>query len=245
MGVAAVWIGTSGYVFRHWRGGVFYPPGLRVRDELPWYAERFRTVELNNPFYRVPSSEQFARWHDATPDDFLFAVKVNRLISHTLHLRDAAEPLGTFLAHATVLGTKLGPLLIQLPPHFQLDLSRLETFLDGVPREHRWSVELRHPSWQIPEVYDALGRRGIALCVPVGGRVRPDLVTTAPFTYLRMHAGAGPAGGFTTAQLRSWAARVRALVKSGKEVHVYFNNDREGHAVRDALRLREMLRLAR
>jgi uncharacterized protein YecE (DUF72 family) len=243
--MAAVWIGTSGYVFRHWRDGVFYPPGLRVQDELAWYAERFRTVELNNPFYKVPSAEHFARWRDGTPADFVFAVKVHRLISHTLHLRDAAEPLGTFLAHATVLGTKLGPLLVQLPPHFQLDLPRLEAFLDEVPREHRWTVELRHPSWQIPAVYDALGRRGVALCVPVGGRVQPDLVTTAPFTYIRMHAGAAPAGGFTDEQLRPWAARVRALARSGKDVHVYFNNDREGHAVRDARRLREMLSLPR
>jgi uncharacterized protein YecE (DUF72 family) len=241
----AVRIGTSGYVFRHWRGGVFYPPGLRLQDELTWYAGRFGTVELNNPFYRVPSAEQFARWRDATPPDFIFAVKVNRFISHTLLLRDAAEPLGTFLAHATVLGAKLGPLLVQLPPHFQVDLPRLESFLDGVPRERRWTVELRHPSWQIPTVYEALGRRGVALCVPVGGRVQPDLVTTAPFTYIRMHAGAGEAGGFTEAQLRPWAARVRALARLGKDVYVYFNNDREGHAVRDAGRLREMLKLAR
>ena len=243
--MASVWVGTSGYVFRHWRGGVFYPARLRLQDELAWYAERFRTVELNNPFYRVPPAETFARWRDATPADFTFAVKVNRLISHTLRLRDAAEPLGTFFAHATVLGTKLGPLLVQLPPHFQLDLPRLEAFLDSVPREHRWTVELRHPSWQIPAVYEALGRRGVALCVPVGGRVQPDLVTTAPFTYIRMHAGAAPAGGFTDEQLRPWAAHVRALARSGKDVHVYFNNDREGHAVRDALRLREMLSLAR
>ncbi len=243
--MAAVWIGTSGYVYRHWRAGVFYPPGLRVQDELAWYAERFRTVELNTPFYKVPSADTFARWRDATPADFTFAVKVNRLISHTLRLRDTAEPLGSFLSHATVLGTKLGPLLVQLPPNFQLDLPRLEAFLEKVSREHRWTLELRHPSWQTPAVYDALGRRGVALCVPVGGRVQPDLVTTAPFTYIRMHAGTGPAGGFTDEQLRPWAARVRALARSGKDVHVYFNDDREGHAVRDALRLREMLRLAR
>ena len=85
----------------------------------------------------------------------------------------------------------------------------------------------------------------MALCVPVGGRVQPDLVTTAPFTYIRMHAGAGDSGGFTDEQLRPWAARVRALARSGKDVYVYFNNDREGHAVRDALRLREMLSLTR
>jgi uncharacterized protein YecE (DUF72 family) len=241
----AVLVGTSGYVYRHWRGGVFYPPGLRPQDELAWYATRFRTVELNNPFYRVPSAETFARWRDATPADFIFAVKVSRFVSHALRLRDAAEPLRAFLELARVLGSKLGPLLIQLPPDFQLDRSRLEAFLEMVPRDLRWTIELRHPSWQLPAVYDALGRRDVALCVPVGGRVQPDLVTTAPFTYLRMHAGAKPGGGFTDEQLRPWAARIRALARSGKDVYVYFNNDREGHAVRDAARLRELLRLTR
>ena len=242
---AAIWIGTSGYVYRHWRGGVFYPPGLRPQDELTWYASRFRTVELNNPFYRVPSAETFGRWRDATPADFLFAVKVSRLISHTLRLRGATEPLRAFLELAAVLGPKLGPLLVQLPPDFQLDLSRLDAFLEALPRDVRWIIELRHPSWQVSAVYQALGRREVALCVPVGGRVQPDLVTTAPFTYLRMHAGTRPGGGFTDEQLRPWAARIRALARSGKDVYVYFNNDREGHAVRDAARLRELLRLAR
>lgn len=242
---AAIWIGTSGYVYRHWRGGVFYPPGLRLVDELAWYATRFRTLELNTSFYRVPSAERFARWRAATPDDFTFAVKVNRAITHTLRLRDAAEPVRAFVDRAVALGPKLGPLLVQLPPALRLDLPRLEGFLEHLPAAVRWTVELRHPSWQVSAVYQALGRRDVALCVPVGGRVQPDLVTTAPFTYLRMHAGEAPGGGFTERQLRDWAARVRALVASGKEVHVYFNNDRDGHAVRDAARLRALLRLAR
>lgn len=243
--MAQIWIGTSGYVYRHWRGGVFYPPGLPAREELTWYATRFRALELNNPFYRVPSADTFSRWRDATPPDFTFAVKVNRLITHTLRLRGAAEPLRAFVEQAAILGSKLGALLVQLPPDFQLDLPRLDDFLQELPLDYRWTIELRHPSWQVPAVYEALGRRGVALCVPVGGRVRPDLVTTAPFTYVRMHAGEGPAGRFTDEELRRWAARVRALARSGKDVHVYFNNDREGHAVRDAARLRELLHLAR
>jgi uncharacterized protein YecE (DUF72 family) len=220
---------------------VFYPAGLRVRAELAWYAARFRTVELNNPFYRLPTSETFARWHDQTPDDFTFAVKVSRYISHVRRLRDAADSLAVFLEHAEVLGPKLGPLLVQLPPQFQLDMARLEGFLAILPDRHRWVLEVRHPSWQTREVYDALGRRGVALCVPVGGRVQPDLVTTAPFTYIRMHAGAEPGGGFGEEQLRPWANRIRALTRSGKDAYVYFNNDWEGHAVRDAAVLRGML----
>ena len=242
---ATLWIGTSGYVYRHWRGGVFYPPGLRHREELSWYATQFRTVELNNPFYRVPSAETFARWREATPADFSFAVKVNRYISHILRLREAAAPLRAFLDLSALLGPKLGPLLVQLPPQFHLDLPRLQQFLEGLPRDFRWTLELRHPSWQSPAVYQALAGAGVALCVPVGGRVSPDLVTTASFTYLRMHVGEAPGGGFTEGQLRSWAARVRGLATSGKDVYVYFNNDLGGHAVRDAARLRELLRLER
>jgi uncharacterized protein YecE (DUF72 family) len=237
----ALLIGTSGYVYPHWRNGVFYPPGLRPRDELAWYARWFRTVELNNPFYRVPTAESFARWRDATPDDFRFAVKVNRLVSHALRLRDAAAPLADFLERASALRPKLGPLLVQLPPTFALDLPTLQAFLAGLPEGGRWVLEPRHPSWQIPAAYEALGRRGVALCVPVGGRVQPDLVTTASFTYLRMHAGAGAEGRFDVEELRPWAARIRGLRQAGKDVYVYFNNDREGHAVRDARRLLELL----
>jgi uncharacterized protein YecE (DUF72 family) len=231
-------IGTSGYVYRHWRDGVFYPPGLRVKDELAWYASRFGTVELNNPFYRVPTRETFARWRDQTPEDFVFSVKVNRVISHIRRLRDAAEPLEEFLGHASVLGSRLGPLLVQLPPQLHLDLPLLERFLETLPAAPRWVIEFRHPSWQVAPVYDALGRRGVALCVPVGGRVHPDLVTTAPFTYIRMHAGSGPGGAFADVALRAGAGRIRALARAGKSVYVYFNNDRECHAPRDAAKLR-------
>jgi uncharacterized protein YecE (DUF72 family) len=224
---------------------MFYPPGLRAREELAFYAASFRTVELNNPFYRLPAPETFARWRDETPDDFVFAVKVSRYVSHVLRLRGAGEALERFLEHAVTLRAKLGPLLVQLPPQFQLDLPRLETFLAALPSGHRWVLEFRHPSWQVSSVYDALGRRGVALCVPVGGRLQPDLVTTAPFSYIRMHAGAGPSGGFQEAQLRQWASRIRALGRAGKDVYVYFNNDWEGHAIRDAPRLRAFLRLER
>jgi len=243
--MAEVWIGTSGYVYRHWRAGVFYPPGLRARDELAWYATRFRTLELNNPFYRVPTAATFARWRDETPADFVFSVKVNRVVSHMRRLRDAGEPLAAFLAVAEHLGPKLGPLLVQLPPHFLLDLARLETFLAQLPMTRRWVLELRHPSWQTPAVYDALGRHRVALAVPVGGRLQPDLVTTTDFSYLRMHAGRGSTGEFGDDELEGWAGRIRALARGGKDVWVYFNNDRDGHAPRDAARLRKLLRLPR
>lgn len=228
------WIGTSGYVYPHWRRGVFYPEGLRQRDELAWYASRFRTVELNNPFYRLPEPGSFDRWRDAVPEGFVFAVKASRYITHIKRLRDAAEPVALLLDRASRLGDRLGPLLFQLPPTFHADPGGLRRFLGELPAEYRWVIEFRHPSWHTSEIYQTLGAHQAALCIPVGGKVHPDLVTTAPFGYIRMHAGDGPGGGFTLEQLRLWARRIRALGRTGKDCYVYFNNDRGGHAPRDA-----------
>jgi uncharacterized protein YecE (DUF72 family) len=240
-GTGRIWIGTSGYVYRHWRNGVFYPPGLPVREELPYYASRFRTVELNNPFYRLPTAEMFRRWREITPDDFQFAVKASRYITHVKRLRNVSEEITLFLERAAHLGTKLGPILFQLPPTQQLDLSRLAEFLPLLSAGHRWVLEFRHPSWHTPEVYRLLAEHQVALCIPVGGGLHPDRVTTADFTYLRMHRGQQPGGGFTADELKTWAARVDAVSRTGKDAYVYFNNDWEGFAVRDATTLLQLL----
>ncbi|HEU5303335.1 MAG TPA: DUF72 domain-containing protein [Gemmatimonadales bacterium] len=237
-----IWIGTSGYVYRHWRQGVFYPRGLPVREELGYYAERFNTVELNNPFYRLPTSEMFDRWRDSTPPNFRFAVKASRYITHIKRLRDVGSELSLFLGRAERLGPKLGPILFQLPPTQQLEPERLKAFLALLSPAHRWVLEFRHPSWHTPAVYRFLAKHAIALCIPVGGRLDPARITTARFTYIRMHRGQEPGGGFTAAELSSWAAQMRGLRRVRKEVYIYFNNDWEGYAVRDATALKELLR---
>jgi uncharacterized protein YecE (DUF72 family) len=172
-------------------------------------------------------------------------VKANRFITHVKRLHQSAGALDQLLEHAGLLGDKLGPILFQLPPTFPADLQRLGGFFRLLPPGLQWTIEFRHPSWYTPAVYELLGGSGVALCVPVGGAVQPDLVTTAPFAYLRMHLGDGPGGGFGSEQLRAWAGRIRALRRAGKEVYVYFNNDRGAHAVRDAARLRSLLRIQR
>ena len=237
----AIRIGTSGYVYPHWRKGVFYPAGLPARGELAYYAERFRTVELNNPFYRLPTPEMFARWGESTPPGFDFAVKASRYITHIKRLRDVSAEIALFLERAVLLGPKLGPILFQLPPTQQLDMDRLLGFLPLLTPDHRWVIEFRHPSWNTVEVYQALGRQAVALCIPVGGAIHPDRVTTAPFTYIRMHRGQEPEGGFTRSELELWAARVRTVASSGKDVYLYFNNDWGGYAIRDAIVLQELL----
>jgi uncharacterized protein YecE (DUF72 family) len=241
VGVGRIWVGTSGYVYRHWRKGVFYPLGLKIRDELAYFAARFPTVELNNPFYRLPTEAMFDRWRQATPDEFLFAVKASRYITHIKRLQDVADEVALFMERALRLGPKLGPVLFQLPPNQQLDLIRLRTFLALLPPGQRWVLEFRHPSWHTPDVYRMLNDFQVALCIPVGGGLHPDRITTAPFTYIRMHRGQEPAGGFTPEEIRIWARQVAALATANKEVFVYFNNDWEGWAIRDAEALNRLL----
>jgi uncharacterized protein YecE (DUF72 family) len=239
--LSEVRIGTSGYVYAHWRKGVFYPLGLTAKQELAYYAARFRTVELNNPFYRLPTPEMFARWREATPADFDFAVKASRYITHIKRLRNVADEIALFMERASMLESKLGPVLFQLPPTQQIDIARLREFLGLLGPNQRWVVEFRHPSWHAAEIYQLLAERGVALCIPVGGGLEPDRITTAAFTYIRMHRGQEPAGGFTRAELQVWSARVRALAASGKQVYIYFNNDWEGFALRDAITFENLL----
>jgi uncharacterized protein YecE (DUF72 family) len=243
--LADTWIGTSGYVYRHWRKGIFYPEGLPAREELSYYSTRFRTVELNNPFYRLPTAEMFQRWAEATPPDFQFAVKASRYITHIKRLREVGPELTLFLERALHLGGKLGPILFQLPPTQQVDLARLREFLRLLSNDYRWVIEFRHPSWHTNQLYELLTERSVALCIPVGGGINPDRVTTAPFTYIRMHRGQEPEGGFTADELASWARQIRALRAAGKEVYVYFNNDWGGFAIRDAVKLSELLAVER
>lgn len=244
--MAIVLIGTSGFVYPHWRRGVFYPDGLPQREELGYFARHFRTVELNNPFYRLPRPETFREWRDRTPEDFVFAVKASRFITHVKRLKDAAQPVGTFLSHARGLGEKLGPVLFQLPPTMRADVDRLRTFLRVLPERRRYVLEVRHPTWLDAAVYDALGTCGVALCCAVGGALEVEAVPdTADFVFVRMHVGRGVEGNFTSKQLGEWAGRVADLRRSRKDVYVYFNNDWGGHAVRNALQLRTLLGIAR
>jgi uncharacterized protein YecE (DUF72 family) len=176
------------------------------------------------------------------PPEFVFAVKASRLITHTRRLRSCRPALLELESRVALLGCKRGPVLFQLPPTFPLDLPRLAGFLAELDPAHRWVVEFRHPSWHRPDVYQALGQHRVALCIPIGGPVSPDLVVTAPFVYLRFHAGRAPGGGFESEALREWAGRLRGALRSDLDGYVYFNNDRDGHAVRDAETLTGLLR---
>lgn len=233
-----VLVGTSGYEYPHWRG-IFYPHELPRARWLEFYAERFATVEINNTFYRLPSRETFERWRERVPAQFVFAVKFNRYATHIRRLRDPEATVGRFLEAATGLGEKLGPILVQLPPRWNADPDRLAAFVEATPRVHRWVLEVRDRRWLQPAVFDVLRTRGWALCIH---DLLPDhpWEMTADFCYLRFH-GVDYGGCYTEAQLEAVADRLRPWLDAGRDVYAYFNNDREGFAVVNALSLRSRL----
>ena len=237
-------IGTSGYVYRDWRGR-FYPRSLAARMWLPFYAARFPTVELNSPFYRLPRTATFRAWARAVPDDFVFAVKASRFLTHIKRLREPGPPLTLFMQRAKGLGEACGPILFQLPERFHLDLERLDAFLAALARRKiRGAVlEVRHASWLVEPVFERLARVHVALCLhdwkeqPVTGPV------TADFVYVRRHGPRRRYGGsYSERQLAEDARRVQGWAGDGKDVYVYFNNDGRAAAVRNARRLSELIK---
>jgi uncharacterized protein YecE (DUF72 family) len=234
-------LGTSGWVYKHWMDR-FYPHKVPGEDQLPFYAQHFDSVEVNFSFYRLPERSVFEHWREQTPEDFLFAVKGSRYLTHMKKLKEPEEPLQRLMDRAGGLEEKLGPILFQFPRTWRANLPRLETFLAALEPygEQRFAFEFRHQSWLIPEIYRMLEARGAALCLPVHPQMPLEIVLTAPWTYIRMHYGE-TGWGFTDAELRPWADRIRAFLGYGLDVYIYFNNDPEGHALLDTQRLREML----
>jgi uncharacterized protein YecE (DUF72 family) len=241
-----LWIGTSGYVYQHWRGTV-YPARVPARDWLAFYAGLFDTVELNNPFYRLPSRAAFAAWRVAVPAGVLFAVKASRYMTHLRRLREPRAPLDRLLRRVRPLGPTLGPVLFQLPPQLHADLPRLATFLRTLGRQPhvrglRSALEVRHPSWLGPEMMDLLRKAGVALCLHDSRALEVTGPVTAEFVYLRRHGWPGRRhGAYPASALRADGRRIRRWLAEGLDVYVYFNNDGGGAAVRDALHLRRLL----
>jgi uncharacterized protein YecE (DUF72 family) len=238
-------IGCSGWNYAHWRNGVFYPPRLPPSRWLEFYAERFDTVEVNATFYRLPRREAVSHWVEQSPPGFLFAVKASRYLTHVKRLRDLDQGLTRFYERIEPLveSPKLGPVLWQLPANFHRDDERLAAALGRLP-PGRHCFEFRHESWFAPETYELLRRHGVALVIgDTPERPFQTLEWTADWTFLRFHAGRrGARGNYSEGELREWAERIDGWRGRG-DVFAYFNNDWEGFAPRNALRLEELLGL--
>ena len=230
-----LWIGTSGWQYADWRG-IVYPQDVPQTDWLSEYSRLFRTVELNASFYRLPQRAVFVRWATVTPADAIVAVKASRYLTHRKKLLDPGEPVARLLERAHGLGDKLGPILVQLPASFRVDVPRLTAALDEFGPGTRLAVELRHSSWFCDPVRDALGERNAALVL--ADRQERWLTPpwrTADWGYVRFHQGqAEPQPCYGGEVLVQRAQELAGRWADHEDCFVYFNNDPRGCAVRDA-----------
>lgn len=224
--------GTSGFAFEEWRGG-FYPPELPVRRFLSHYAAQLPTVEVNASFYRMPSEATLRTWAEQTPEDFRFAFKAHRRITHVKRLQDTEAELRWTAERLAVLGGRLGPVLFQCPPSLKCDLALLEDFLASLPPFPQVAVEFRHPSWFREDTEQLLRRYRVALCAAEDDESCDPVVWTAGFGYLRLHRL-----HYTRAELEGWAARVRQAPVG--EVFCYFTHDTGPQAVAFARSLMDL-----
>lgn len=242
MGATAA-VGTSGWSYGHWTN-VLYPDKLKGRHQLEIYAQRLPTVEINSTFYRLPRVSTTERWRDLVPPSFLFAIKASRLITHQKRLADCEEALAEFAQRLEPLRTKACAVLWQLPPSFRRNDDVFSGgFCSILPEGWRHALEVRHTSWLCDEVYERLAERDIALVWVSSGEFPQVTQSTARWAYLRFHGLSSTyRHDYTEEEMKPWADRVAEAVARGCDAFCYFNNDAEGHAVRNALTFTDMLR---
>ncbi|MGE3404485.1 MAG: DUF72 domain-containing protein [Vicinamibacterales bacterium] len=217
-----IWVGTSGYNYPEWKGS-FYPEKLPAAKMLPYYAERFPTVEINYTFYRAPNEKILEGWHKATPEAFKLTLKAPRRITHDARLLDCGDRVRQFLETAATLGPKLGALLFQLPPNLKKDVALLDAFLDTFPPRVCAAFEFRHESWLADDVYERLRTKNLALCVADSARLSTPVEVTADYGYFRLRDE-----GYTEADIARWAEVIQACTAGCSDVFVYFKHEEEG-----------------
>lgn len=231
-------IGTSGWHYKHWRGN-FYPAKIKVDEMLSYYTQHLDSVEINNSFYRLPTADAVRNWVRHTPDEFLFSVKGSRYITHNRKLNDPKRSIAKFMKMVEGFGEKLGPILFQLPPKWNVNADRVREFLKALPRGNRYAFEFRHPSWFTDEIYGILRHFNAALCIYEIAGFQSPVMLTADFTYIRLHGPAEKAyqGKYSAKTLRKWADEIETWRSHGCQVYFYFDNDQAGCAVRNAIEL--------
>lgn len=232
-------IGTSGFHYKHWKGP-FYPAKLPAAKMLDHYVQHFDTVELNNSFYRLPEPGAFDTWREATPGNFIFAVKASRFLTHNKKLKEPEQALDNLLPRAAHLGSKLGPILFQLPPHWRVNAERLHNLLEILPRDLRYAFEFRELSWINPEIDSILKKFNAAFCIYELAGYHSPLTITADFAYVRLH---GPESGkyqgsYSRQKLKRWDRQIEEWRTQLKAIYIYFDNDQYGYAAANALALK-------
>ena len=236
-----IFIGTSGWSYDHWQGP-FYPDALTKRGWLAYCTKRFRSLEINSSFYRLPHQTTLRRWRDTAPAGFPFSVKASRYITHMKKLKDPQDGVTAFLRRIGILDDRLGPILFQLPPRWRFNAQRLAGFLDTLSDEFRYAFEFRDRSWLCEQTYALLAEHNAAFCIyELDGFLSPKEITT-DFIYVRLHGPEGPyEGNYDDATLSGWANTFSSWLKQNRSVYCYFDNDEAGYAARNVLTLQSIL----
>ncbi len=237
-----LFVGASGYSYRHWYG-VFYPEELPRYRMLEFYSQHFNTVELNVTFYRVPKETTFKGWYKRTPESFVFSIKANRTLTHIKRLNCTENEIGEFLNAIAPLKEKASVVLWQLPPSFKKNLERLENLLQILKRYKpvRHAFEFRHESWLDEEIFKLLKDSSSTLCFtdwPINSKVDFEF----DFYYLRRHGAFEDAPfsrAYTQSEIEKDAKLIAKKIKDHKDVYIYYNNDTEGFAIKNAFELKE------
>jgi uncharacterized protein YecE (DUF72 family) len=232
-----IFVGTSGWNYPHWGNGRFYPRSLPQKEWLAFYARHFGTVEINNTFYRLPAPETFIRWSKTVPAKFVFAVKASRFITHVKRLKEPEQSVKLFLSRLSRLRNKQGPILFQLPPRMKVDVGRFKGLIHYLKRRRNLKVafEFRHESWLTEEVYDFMQDTGWTICLADGQDFSQEIPLIGSFFYIRRHGTtARYASCYSDEQLAEDAKFATKLARQGKNVYIYFNNDAEGYALKNA-----------
>jgi uncharacterized protein YecE (DUF72 family) len=228
-----LYVGTSGYSYKEWKGA-FYPKDLPEKQMLRFYSEHFRSVEINNTFYRMPEASVLEAWAREVPTDFRFVIKAPQLITHRKRLKDAGDSVSQLLEVAGALKGRLGPLLFQLPPNMKKDVPQLDAFLASLPGRRRAAFEFRHPSWFDEEVFELLRRHQAALCIAdADDDLKVPFVATADWGYLRLRRP-----DYGDVEIETWVKRVRD--HDWQDVFVFFKHEDEGKGPQMAKRFLEL-----
>lgn len=240
--MAIVRIGCSGFHYPHWKGP-FYPEKLDERFFLEYYAKRFKTVELNVTFYRMPEREILSRWCAETPEDFIFSLKGSRFITHVKKLKAFEEPLSVFFSRIDLLGNKLGPILWQIPPNLPCNKEKLRSFLEALrPYNAKNVFEFRNQTWIKKEIFNLLESEGATICMADWPEFLQNLPATSDLVYIRRHGHGTYAISYTEEELKKDRKLINNFLRQKKNVYIYFNNDANGYAPLNALQLMEMMK---
>jgi uncharacterized protein YecE (DUF72 family) len=240
--MSKVYIGTSGWSYKSWRGP-FFPQEVKIKDHLRYYATQFPTTELNGVFYRTPTVEAVRGWREQTPADFVFAWKASKFITHWKRLTNSENSIELMVSRLKILSPKSGPVLFQLPPRFKANRERLASFLKLLPKCWPYAFEFRDKSWYEDDILDLLRDNDISLCLSDHHDAPSPWEVTARHVYVRGH---GPGGAYKDhypdKTLRAWARDIAKWKRQRRTVFVYFDNDQKSAAPKDAQRLLDLIK---